>query len=141
MANWVAAFQNAIITQLLSPARLQRMMDAEYKMKDPYKTSQMFRTLTTAIWTDNMIPSGRTAIMQRNLQRIYLGHLVELTVSPPQGSTWESVALARLQLTRLKGEIGNAYKKAGLSDDENAHLQESLARINRALDAKLQATF
>lgn len=141
MAGWVGAFQNGIIVQLLSPARLQRMMDAEYKMEDPYKCSEMFRTLTSAIWTQNMVPSGRTAGMQRNLQRIYLNQLVMLTVTPPPGTTYESIALARLQLTRLRGEIGNAYQKPGLSDEANAHLAESLARIDRALDAQLQSSF
>jgi hypothetical protein len=38
-------------------------------------------------------------------------------------------------------EIDKAYKKPGLSDEVNAHLAESLARIDRALDAKLQASF
>jgi hypothetical protein len=141
MANWVAAFQNAMIMQLLTPARLARMADAEYKQDDPYRVSEMFRTLTSTIWTDNMVPSGRTAAMQRNLQRIYLHHLVGMTVHPTPGTSWESIALARLQLTRLRGEIDKAHKKPGLSDEVNAHLAESLARIDRALDAKLQASF
>jgi hypothetical protein len=139
--GWVAAFQNAIITQLLTPMRLQRMQDAEFKQDDPYRVSEMFRTLTTTIWTDNMAPSGRSAGMQRNLQRIYLHHLVQMTVHPQPMTTWESIALARLQLTRLRTEINNAYKKPGLSDEANGHLAESLARIDRALDAKLQSSF
>jgi hypothetical protein len=141
MSGWVAAFQNAIVYQLLNPARLARMADAEYKQDDPYRVSEMFRTLTSTIWTDNMSPSGRTAAMQRNLQRIYLHHLVGMTVHPTPGTNWEAIALARLQLTRLRVEIDKAYKKPGLSDEVNAHLAESLARIDRALDAKLQASF
>jgi hypothetical protein len=141
MTGWVAAFQNGIITQLLHPARLQRMADAEYKMDDPYRVAEMFGTLTSTIWTDNMLPSGRTAGMQRNLQRIYLHHLVQMTVRPTPGTTWESIALARLQLTRLRAQINNTYKQSGLGDEENAHLAESLARIDRALDAKLQSSF
>jgi hypothetical protein len=141
MMGWVGAFQNAIITQLLNPARLARMGDAEYKMEDPYKTSEMFRTLTSTIWTDNMVPSGRTGGMQRNLQRIYLHHLVQMTVHPAPGTPWESMALARLQLGRLRTQINTANQKSGLSDESNAHLAESLARIDRALDAKMQSSF
>jgi hypothetical protein len=141
LTGWVAGIQNAVITQLLTPARLQRMQDAEYKQEDPYRTSEMFRTLTKTIWTDNMVPSGNTAIMQRNLQRIYLHHLVQMTVQPAPMTPWESIALARLQLTRLRADIGKAYQKPGLGDEQNAHLEESLARIDRALDAKLQSSF
>jgi hypothetical protein len=141
MAGWVAAFQNAIVAQLLNSSRLARMADAEYKQDDPYRVSEMLRTLTSTIWTDNMVASGRTASMQRNLQRIYLHHLVGMAMHPRPGAGWEPIALARLQLTRLRGEIDKAYKQPGLSDEANAHLAESLARIDRALDAKLQASF
>ena len=141
MTGWVAAFQNGIITQLLNPSRLARMQDAEYKVDDPYKASEMFRTLTASIWTDNMVPAGRTAGMQRNLQRIYLHHLVQMTVRPAPQTPWESIALARLQMTTLRAQINTAYSRSGLSDESNAHLAESLSRIDRALDAKLQSSF
>ncbi len=141
LTGWVAAFQNAIISQLLSPMRLQRMADAEFKQDDPYRVSEMFRTMTSTIWTDNMVPSGRSAGIQRNLQRIYLHHLVNMTVHPYPGTSWEAIALARLQLTKLRGEIDTAYKTPGMGDEANAHLAESLSRINRALDAKLQSSF
>lgn len=141
MSAYVAAYQNAIIAQLLSPMRLQRMVDTEYKQDDPYKCSEMFRTLSKTIWTDNIVPTGRSAAMQRNLQRIYLNYLVDMTVSPGSGTPWETVALARLHLTRLRGQINGAFQRSGLSDEANAHLAESLARIDRALDAKLQSAY
>ena len=105
MTGYVAAYQNAVITQLLNPMRLQRMQDTEYKQDDPYKCSEMFRTLTKTIWTDNMVPGGQTATMQRNLQRIYLHHLIQMTVRPQGGTPWESIALSRLHLTRLRGHF------------------------------------
>jgi hypothetical protein len=141
MTAWVGGFQNAVISQLLHPMRLQRMLDTEYKQDDPYQCSEMFRTLTGTIWTGNIVPSGQTATMQRNLQRIYLHHLIQMTVAPAPGTPWETIALARLHLTRLRGSINGAYQRAGLSDEANAHLAESLARIDRALDAKLQSTY
>jgi hypothetical protein len=141
LTGWVAAFQNSIVMQLMDPMRLQRMQDAEYKQADPFKQSDLFKTLTTTIWTDNMVPAGQTAAMQRNLQRIYLHHLVEMTVNPQPYTPWESIALARLQLTRLRGQINGAFQRSGLSDEANAHLAESLSRIDRALDAKLESSF
>jgi hypothetical protein len=46
-----------------------------------------------------------------------------------------------LQLTRLRGQINSAFQRSGLSDEANAHLAESLSRIDRALDAKLESSF
>lgn len=139
--GWVEGLQNALVVQLLNPMRLQRMVDAEYKSKDPYKLAELFRTLTSEIWTKNVVPSGHTAAMQRNLQRSYLDHLIRMTVTPPAGTPWEAVALSRLQLTRLQSRINTAYQRPGLSDEANAHLLESQARIARALDAKLDSSF
>jgi hypothetical protein len=141
LTGWVAAFQNSIVMQLLDPMRLQRMQDAEYKQADAYKQSDLFRTLTSSIWTDNIVATGPTAGMQRNLQRVYLHHLVQMTVNPQSYTPWESIALARLQLTRLRGQINSAFQRSGLSDEANAHLAESLSRIDRALDAKLESSF
>lgn len=141
LTMWVGGIQNAVVTQLLSPMRLQRMIDTEYKQDDPYKCSEMFRTLSKTIWSDNMVPTGKTAPMQRNLQRIYLNHLVQMTVNPLPGTPWETIALSRLHLERLRASINTAYQRSGLSDEANAHLAESLARINRALDAKLQSAY
>ena len=141
LVGWVGAFQGATVAQLLSPMRLQRMLDAEYKQDDPYRVSEMFRTLTGTIWFDNMVPSGRTAAMQRNLQRIYLDQLIGMTVRPSSMTPMESTALARLNLERLRSRIQSTYQQKGLSDEANAHLANSLARINRALDAKLESSF
>ena len=139
LAAWVGAMQNAIITQLLAPQRLGRMQDAEYTQDDPYRVSEMLAALTQTIWTDNMIASGRSAVMQRNLQRIYLGHLVGITLQPVALMPPESVALARLQLTRIRAQLSDAYATSGLNDEQNAHLSDSMSRIDRALDAKVVA--
>ncbi len=139
--GWVGGLQNALVTQLLHPMRLQRMADVEYKVEEPYRVAEMFRTLTSEIWTGNIVPAGKTAIMQRNLQRIYLDHLISMTVTPAPGTPWEAIALARLQLTRLQSGINTAQQRSGLSDEANAHLLESQARITRALDAKLDSSF
>ena len=141
MQGWVGALQNGIVAQLLHPMRLQRMSDAEYKQEDPYNVSEMYRTLTKAIWTDNMVARGNTAAMQRNLQRVYLSHLIAATVSPHPMMPREAVALSRLQLQRLRAQINTAYSTAGLNDEANAHLSESLARIDRALDAKMMSGY
>jgi len=138
---WVEMLQGNIVAQLLHPMRLQRMTDAQYKQENPYKLSEMYRTLTKTIWTDNMVATGRTAAMQRNLQRLYLSHLIATAVHPNPMTPPEAVALSRLQLSRLRGQINTAYSTSGLNDEANAHLSESLARIDRALDAKMMSGY
>jgi hypothetical protein len=142
--GWVAAIQNATLFQLLQPMRLQRMVDTEYKETDPYRISELFAALSKEIWFDNMVPSGRTAVMQRNLQRLYIDHLIRMVVapgSPAVGMPPEATSLARLQLSRVNARIGAAYEQKGLSDEANAHLLESKGRIDRALSAEMQSSF
>ncbi|UCG53192.1 MAG: zinc-dependent metalloprotease, partial [Candidatus Latescibacterota bacterium] len=141
LIGWVGSIHNALLYQLLQPMLLQRVIEAEYKVDNPYRLSELFNSLTNAIWYDNMTPSGRTSVMQRNLQRIYLDRLIQMTVTPPRGTPHEAVALARLHLTRLQSRIDTESQRQGLNDEAVAHLIESKSRIDRALDAKLQSAF
>ena len=139
--DWVAAIHNALLKQLMDPMLMQRVVEAQYKTDDPYPLSELFSSLTDAIWLTDMTPGGKTAVMQRNLQRIYLDKLVWMTVKPYYGLPPEAVALARLQLTRLQSRVDQASRQGGLGDEALAHLVESKARIDRALDAKLQSGY
>ncbi|MCZ6765646.1 MAG: zinc-dependent metalloprotease [bacterium] len=142
--SWVGWLQNGVMFQLMHPMRLQRMVDVDYTVDDPYTIAEMLRTMTTTIWTDNMVPSGDTAVMQRNLQRRYTTRLINMVVAPAGGGIpvpSEAVSLARLNLTRLGQQIDRASAQQGLNDEANAHLLESKARINRALGAKMYSSF
>jgi hypothetical protein len=141
LVAWVGAIHNALLIQLMNPMLLQRVVDAGYKADDSYDLSDLFSGLTQAIWYGNMTPAGRTAVMQRNLQRIYLDKLISMTVKPSGIVPHEAVALARLHLTRLQSRIDQASKQAGLGDEALAHLAESKARIDRALDARLESGY
>jgi hypothetical protein len=141
LGDWVAAIHNALLVQLMHPMRMQRIVEAQYKADAPYPLSELFSGLTDAIWNNNMTPGGRTAVMQRNLQRIYLDKLISMVVKPYAGTPHEAVALARLHLTRLQSRIDQASRQGGLGDESLAHLAESKARIDRALDATLQSSY
>ncbi|NIM20456.1 MAG: DUF5117 domain-containing protein [Candidatus Latescibacteria bacterium] len=141
LLGWTGAIQNAILWRLFQPMLLQRVIEAEYKVENPFQLSEMFGSLTKSIWLDNPTPSGRTAAMQRNLQRIYLRWLVRMVVKPFLGTPDDAIALARWNLRSIRTTINSAIQRKGLGDAANAHLFESLARIDRALDAKLQSSF
>jgi len=141
MSGWVAGIQNALLSQMLNPTLQQRVIDGQYANSDPYTLAEYYRTLTGAIWYDNMTPKGQTAVWQRNLQRIYLHRLIQQAVHPSPGTPWESIAISRLHLTNLNSRLKTAYAQKGLSDEQNAHLLESMARIDRALDADMISSF
>jgi hypothetical protein len=138
---WAGAIQNAMMARLLHPMLLQRVLEAECKMDEPFRLSELFGTLTTAIWLDEPAPAGRLAIIERNLQRQYLRYLVQMVVQPILGMPDDAIALARLNLNRIRQKIEKTLERSGLSDENRAHLMESRARIDRALEAGLQAGF
>ncbi len=141
LINWVGAIQNTILYYLLQPMLLQRVLEAEYKVENPFRLAELFDTLTKTIWLDNPKPSGKTAAMERNLQRFYVRMLTQMVVQPFMGTPEDAVALARLNLVRMRRSIETTLREQGLGDETNAHLMESRARINRALEAQLQASF
>lgn len=138
MTSWVSAIQYFMLARLMDPSNLQKMVEAEYKVDDPYRLSEYFRTLTGAIWTERPVARGRNAVIERNLQRGYLRLLAGMVVMPFGGTPDEAVSLARLNLQRIQTKIDSAVKTPGLSDAANAHLLESRARIERALKAQVQ---
>ncbi len=95
---------------------------------------ELFDALTTAIWSD--LGTRAISASRRDLQRAYLDAMTELLVDPEEGMPADARAVARWELNQLKGRIdavttGDAYTRA--------HLAESAARIDKALEAGLEA--
>ena len=53
----------------------------------------------------------------------------------------DAIALSRLNLTRIRSSAQGQLAARGLDDDTNAHLMETVARIDRALNAGREAGF
>jgi hypothetical protein len=64
--------------------------------------------------------------------------LLQQVVTPGPATPQESVALSRLNLTRIKATAQAKLAVKGLDDDTNAHLMDTVARIDRALNANRQ---
>ncbi len=135
ISNWVASLQNAILSNLLNPFLQARVVDAEYSSPSPLRLGELYGTLTGAIW-GTATPTGPTAAWDRNLQRIYVQHLIRQVTTPFPGTPQDAIALSRLNLRRIRARAAAALKRPGLDDATNAHLMETIARIDRALDAK-----
>jgi len=136
LTNWVAAIQNAVLTNLMNPVLQSRVVESEYQMSNPFRLADLYAGLTRAIWTDNATPTGRTAAMDRNLQRIYTDKLIDQITTPYPGTPQDAMALSRLQLRRIRNTANTTLQRSGLDDATNAHLLETVARIDRALDAR-----
>ncbi len=137
MSQWIAGIQNAVLTRLMSPYLQARVVEVQYKVDKPFKLSTVYSTLTREIWTNNPTFRGQYAGLHRNLQRVYVNRLIQQIIAPFSGTTFETVELSRLNLRRIMSSAETALKKQGLDDETNAHLMETIARIDRALGADL----
>ena len=73
----------------------------------------VFTTLTNAIWAE--AGRGRSvASIRRDLQRMYLGELMQLHVSPNPGTPDDARAIARVTLVELNGRLARALTAGGL---------------------------
>ncbi len=140
LTTWVEAIQTAVLFNVMSPYLQSRVVEQEYTSDDPFRLSEEYTTLTKAIWT-NAAPKGRTAAWDRNLQRVYTEMLINQVVNPSPVTPEDAVALSRLNLTRIKSTAQAALSTKGLDDATNAHLMETIARIDRALVATRQTDF
>lgn len=141
LTDWVDALQTGVLYNVMNPLLQARVVEGQYQSADAFKLSEMYSTLTKAVWTDRMAPKGRTATWDRNLQRNYTDMLIQQVVTPFPVTPQESVALSRLSLTRIRAAANSQLAVKGLDDDTNAHLMETVARIDRALNASREAGF
>ena len=151
--RYVDMVQSNLLRELLHPARLQRMIDTEVRTAGPtYRPGTLFQDLSDAIWSElDTNGSGAASInsFRRNLQRTYTDVLIELMMG---NTSWITITLAgadqieapedvrsmaRLELNERSTQIDQALDTPGLEREIQAHLSETKARIDRALNASL----
>jgi len=152
--DYVDMVQSNLLRELLHPARLQRMIDTEVRTTSAtYRPGALFQDLTGAIWSE-LDAGGAPSInsFRRNLQRTYTDLLIELMMGK---TSWITITLAgadqmeapedvrsmaRLELSELSSQIDEALDASNLDRDTRAHLTETQARIDRALNASLDVS-
>ncbi len=133
--------QSSVLGQLLAGARLSRLRDAEAKFGAGSVPTipEVMSAVTGAIWNElSQAPRSITA-NRRDLQRVYLDRMTGILVSPPDGMPADARSVARWQLTELAEQIDAARDAGGGDAYTQAHLMEAAARIDKALDAGLEA--
>ncbi|XHX80059.1 MAG: zinc-dependent metalloprotease [Stenomitos frigidus ULC029] len=135
--------QAVVLYDLLDVDRLSRLRDADLKTQvgEPFALPELFDTLQTAIWQEVLQPEEtlKLSSLRRGLQREYvkaLSSMVLRTTDVPD----DARTLAWYELKQLATGIDRVLKRQGKDADTEtrAHLEETLDRLAKILDAKLQ---
>ena len=149
--DFILQWQERTLAQLLSSVTLKRMHDSELKAPpdaDVMTTAELLSRLTKSIYSEvestkeGDYSNRKPAIssMRRNLQRSYLKEMTDLALgvssAPQDCQTVAYSELSNLQ-QRIKSLLDNQPVASKLDTYSRAHLQETSARITKALDARL----
>jgi hypothetical protein len=138
----VLELQTALLNQMTHPLVFARIRDAELKFgaSEVLTIPELMNGLTQSIWSE--VGSGGTRnipALRRDLQRAHLDRMTEILVTPPARMPADARAVARMLLEDLDRKIAARLQASGLDDYTRAHLRESRARIEKALQAGLEA--
>lgn len=139
LVTLVGSMQAALLRQLLDNSRLARMIENTMRAGEDYTVAELISTLHQGVWSE----PARTPI-RRNLQRSYVSEMVRLMLNerpffaPPAPE--DARSLARYELLQLSEQLGRSLSGGGhLDATTRAHVLETKARIDRALDARTVA--
>src|SRR5262249_45578167 len=137
----VLTMQSLAMDRLYHPIVLARLVDNEqrYDGKDRgFTIAEMFSSVRKTVWIEL---DSRSSInsFRRNLQRKHLTTLVNLVVNVDPAAPEDARTMARADLVAIRRGIDSVLSRADrpgapLDDTTRAHLDESRARINAALE-------
>jgi uncharacterized protein DUF4953/uncharacterized protein DUF5117/uncharacterized protein DUF5118 len=135
----VGAIQDRLISEMFSPAVLQRIVDNPTlaAVKRTMTIGDLFDWMHSSVFGE-LDRRGVTSIslLRRNLQMRYERTLAGLVQAPPQGTPEDAQSLARLELARVVDEASAALKSGALDSVTRAHLTTLRARAQQALAIK-----
>jgi len=132
-----ASIQRAALSRLFNVNVLSRIINNEFKVGDPAKAltlPTLFRSVGATVWSE-LDSRKNIDSLRRQLQRAHLETMIGMVVTTG-GAPEDAKMLAWDQLRRLKARI-MAVKGRNYDDYTRVHLEESLMRINRALEARV----
>lgn len=142
----VLAIQSVVLNELLDAGTLKRVQNnarSTNGKEKPLSLGEVFRTLTDGIYADLPVVGGKAAtrkssVTGRNLQRAYLARLADLTLGRAGAVPADARSLARLHLREIS-KRAEAAAKTEKDDEIRAHLEETIDRVQKVLDAKMTA--
>lgn len=134
----VLGLQAEPLHRFYNPVLLQRLLDLElrYETEDTFTMAELFQTLRQAIWSELDTGSNINSF-RRNLQRQHLKKVIGVVINMAQDAPEDARSLARVDLQAITTGSEAARAQPGLDAYTQAHLQETQARAQAALDAGL----
>ena len=142
------ALQSSLLNNLLDNGRLARVINNTVRMpkgEDAYTLEELMGTLTDAMFSE--LKSGKEIdSFRRNLQRVYVQKLISIMLNQRPSPAFRSApedarSLARYHLTSLDKQMEKALDAGSHDVTTKAHLMETRARIEQAMDAELSKAF
>jgi hypothetical protein len=145
--DWALAQQSSLLGQVLDPAVLSRIRDAELRAppgEPVLDIPELFASLTDAVWAETATARGKEPVrsigsVRRDLQRLHLNTLIRMVVSPAPGTPEDARAVARVTLTDLGVRLDRAIagQRSDVDGYTRAHLVDSRERIAQAIAAPM----
>ncbi len=139
------ALQAALMRAISSPALLARIRESESRSPEAYRLAEHFDRVTRSLWGEvAAVPTPAFRALEgtstrRELQRAWVDRLASMVTGDLPGVPDDARALARLQLGRIDARASRVLLLPALGDATRAHLQETRARVKRALEAGSRA--
>lgn len=128
--------QGSVLENVLSPSRMQRLVEAEALHPDvAYPLPAFMTDVRSATWSELEAANPQIGVYRQHLQRAYIEHLVEMMEEGEEEEEDMPSALrpvVRRQLVVLEEETQEA---AGRAEDLSTrlHLEDAAARIEEVL--------
>ncbi len=135
----VSSIQQQPLNRFYDPTLLSRLQDLElrYEGDDTFGMVELFTGLRQSIWAELETGSSIDSF-RRNLQRAQLQKLIGLVLRPVPGTPEDARTLARADLQTIATQIETRLAGHALDAYSRAHLEETKARIEAALEAGLE---
>jgi hypothetical protein len=132
--------QASVMAQLVAPDRMARLRDAEARFGAGSVPTipEVMGAVTEAVWSELDGPRSIVA-NRRDLQRVWVDLMTGVVVDAPDAMPADARSVARWQLTEVATRLDAVADAGGLDDYTRAHLLEASARIEKALEAGLEA--
>lgn len=135
--NAVLAMQVAPLSRMYHPVVLARLQDMELRYpagRTPFTMEEMFAEVRDAVWSELAGPRSINSF-RRELQRVHLAILMHYVVSLGGGAPQDASTLARADLSQILRGVNRALGGSAIDSMTRAHLDETRARIEAALEA------
>ena len=144
----IMGIQASTLSQLMNPTVLRRVYDNEFRIpdtEDALTLNELMTSVGDAIWTElEKAPRGKfserkpaISSLRRNLQAEHIQRLMDLGVQKRGGAAMKPIAnLATMNLRDLQKKLEKSADNAKLDAYTKAHLQDSLLRVTKWLEAQ-----